>query len=159
MQITDLAVAAGTGPTLRKFTVTYLDLIANAALTGAVALNAKGTNPATIQPVTTGFLLAQAGKIIGIEVHTTVPFAGPAITAVTVSVGNAISATQFTAAYNCFAAAADTNVQETSMFKSGQHSANEVSAFFTALGANLSVLTAGSVDFYVYHLNVTSLLP
>lgn len=163
MQITDIALGLGGNPAYRKFTITYQDLqTLAAATTGSVSLsNAFGAN-APIQPIVTtqtntAQLLAQAAKILGVYVHQTVQFAGAGpVTALTVSVGNSISATQFTTAFNIFAAPADTTGQETAMFKSGQLSGNVVSAFFTATGGNINGMTAGSVDIYVWYLDVST---
>jgi len=164
MTITDVAVGLGGLVTLRKFTIPYNDpnLIALGAVTaGNVNLAVSSLTNAPIQPTTSpvqGYLLNQAAKILGVCIHHTTAFTGTGpLTALTVSVGNSISNTQFTNTQDIFQATGDTVLLETGgLFKCGQITPSQVFARFTATGGNLNVLTAGSVDIYVMFTDVTS---
>lgn len=162
MTITDIALGLGGLFTYRKFTITYQDLVAmGASATGSINLCVASLANAPIQPVVSpaqGYLLEQTAKMLGICFHQTVQFASTAsaISALTLSIGNAVSNTEFTSAQSIFAAPADTTVYELAMFKSGQISPNQVFAYFTATGGNLSIMTAGSVDVYCLYMNVSS---
>lgn len=147
---TDLTTSLAGNTSYVKWTIGYQDLSA-AATTQTINLpwNAQAVNPQN-------FTIPQGGKMLGVMVHHTVAFAGPSITAMTVSVGVSGTATFFTAAFDVFQAVANTTLQETAMFKSGSLVAVPVTVTFTSTGANISVLTAGSVDIYMNVLNCTS---
>ena len=135
MQTTSIALNVGNGLEYRKFTIPYTDLTGTAGLTQAVAL----------------FTLPAGGKVIGVYAKNSVAFAGT--TTLTVSVGKSGTATHFSAALDIKAAVADTTVQKTALFKSGQQTALAVIATFTSTVDNLTALTAGSVDIWVLFMN------
>jgi hypothetical protein len=122
----------------RKFSLTYADLT-TAGTTQTIAL----------------FTLPANSKILGVYQKTSVAFSGGSLSTMTVSVGSALSATQFTATYDAFAAVNDTNVQETAMFKSGTAAAQAVNAYWTG-SHNVNTATAGAIDICVLFLNVTT---
>lgn len=151
MQRTDLALALGGNLTYVKYTIPYTDLTATAGLVQTTTLLA---NPGSGGTAT--FQIPQGGVAMGVKVHPTVAFAGPSISAATISVGVTGSVTGLTSAYDVFQAVTATVVQETAMFKSTSISAIAVTYTFTVVGANLTVLTAGSVDVYICYLNVST---
>ena len=114
MQRTDLALALGGNLSYIKFTIGYTDLTGTAATTLALRLAQQPPN------ATPYFAIPEGGKLIGVMVHQTTAFAGPAVTAMTVSMGlPGGSATFFTNAFDIFQAVANNTLQEVSMFKSG----------------------------------------
>jgi hypothetical protein len=138
MQVEDIALNLGAGLEYRRFTVGFADLTA-AATTQDVAL----------------FTLPAGGKILGVFQKHSVPFSGGSLTTMTCAVAKASSATFFTSTFDVFQAVADTTVQETSLFKSGQLTALAVVAHFIG-SHNVNTATAGSVDIFVLYLNVTT---
>ena len=150
---TDYGLSMGGNFSLARWTIGYTDLNATAATTLAVTLleNPEGGN------TTTNFNIPANGLILGIVVHPTVAFAGPSITAMTVSMGwTGGSVTSLTPTFNIFQAVANNTYQPTNLFTPpGQITANSLVANFIATGANLNVLTAGSVDITIAWLNVT----
>lgn len=133
-----LAAQLGNGASFTRYTVNYADLTA-AALVQTLLL----------------FNLSKGGKILGINIKHNTAFAGTGQTAMSVSVGSSVvGATGFASAFNIFQAVADTTMQETNEFKSGGYAAQDVNAYFTAVGGNLNVGTAGSVDIDVYCLDL-----
>ena len=153
MQRFDIALAMGGNMQFARWTFSYLDLAASAALTAAINFLA---NP----PInsTTIFQIPQGGKMMGVCIQHTTAFAGTAITDVTVSVGlpSPGSATFFTNTFDIFQAVANNTLLEASMFKLGGNAASGVIANFTSVGGNLSALTAGSVNIYLAWLNVST---
>lgn len=151
MYRTDFGMAMGGNVAYCKFTIGFQDLTSFAALAQQIALvwNTLSANPAQ-------FTIPQGGVMLGVRIHPTVPFAGTGVTGMTLSVGTAASGTFFAPAFNVFQAASNTTLQETSLFASGSAVAVPVFATFTATGANLALLTAGSVDVYLYWLNVST---
>jgi hypothetical protein len=147
---TDLTTSLAGNQSYTKWTVGYQDLGA-AATTQTINLpwNAGAVNPQN-------FTIPRGGKLLGVMIKHTQAFAGPAISAMTVSVGIAGSVTLFTAAFDIFQAAADGTLSETALFKSGSIAPVPVTLTFTSTGANISVLTAGSVDVYLLTLNCTT---
>jgi hypothetical protein len=113
------------------------------------------TDDDTSQAITL-FTLGAGSKILGVEVKHSVAFSGGTINAMTVSVGNASSATAYTSAYDIYQAVLNTNLQETALFKAGTAAAVDVLATFTSTAGNLVAATAGSVDIKVLYLNVTT---
>lgn len=122
----------------RKFTITYADLT-TAGTTQTIAL----------------FTLGAGSKILGVYQKHSEAFAGGSLSSMTVSVGSALSATQFTATFDVYQAVANTTVQETAMFKSGTAVAQAVNSYWTG-SHNVNTATAGSVDICVLILNVTT---
>lgn len=127
----------GGGLVYRKCTITYADL----------------TTAGTSQAITL-FTLPAHSKILGVCVKHSEAFSGGSLSTMTVSVGRATAATDYTAAADIFAAVADTTLQETSMFKASTDAAVALLATFTG-SHNVNTATAGSVDVYVCYLNVT----
>lgn len=151
MQRTDLVTSMGGNVTYVKFTIPYTDLTgtASTALTTNLLANPSVGN-------TTAFQIPQAGVVQGVKVHPTVAFAGTLVSAMTVSVGVTGTTTALTSAYDIFQAVSNTVVQETALFKSTTIAPITVTVTFTATGANLTALTAGSVDIYICMLNVST---
>jgi hypothetical protein len=159
MYRTDIGLSLSGYLSYCKFTIGIADLpYAATSQTIALPWNTLASNPIN-------FAIPQGGVMLGVRVHATTAFAGPSVTAMTVSVGvNGGSNTFFTNAFDIFQAVSNTTLQETSMFKSGLQAnpggtANvnqQVSVTFTATGANLALLTAGSVDIYFCFLNVST---
>lgn len=146
------AINYGAGPKLYSFRVGFADLQATSGA-GAKTIPLTDASGNTI-------MFPQGSKFLGVNVKPVVAFAGPAISAMTASVGKAGgTATFFTAAYDVFAAVSDTNLQETALFKSGQTSAFSANITFTPTGAANSVCTAGdvAVDIYVLTPSTPSL--
>jgi hypothetical protein len=139
MVTTYIASNSGSYLVTRRFTVNYSEITA-AALVKAWSL----------------FTLPAGGKILGVEIKHSTAFSGGAVSAATVSVGVATEVARYAAAFNIFQAVADTTLQETTEFKSGQRTAASVIAYFTTVGANISALTAGVVEITVTFLNVST---
>lgn len=111
---------------------------------GAATLtNASTTEDETLFPLPGG------AKVIGASVQHSTAFSGGTLTAMTVSVGDSSSVVFYTSPFDLFAAASDTNFQDTNMFKSSTSLARPVLARFTATGDNMVNVTAGSVDIVV----------
>ncbi len=135
-----LALALGEGLLYKRFTITHADL----------------TDTDTEQTINL-FTLGKGSKVLGVNIKHSVAFAGGTINAVTVSVGSAIvGAAGFAAAYDIFAAVANTSLQETAGFKSGGYDAQTVYAVFTSTAGNLDTATAGSVDIDILVADVTT---
>lgn len=141
MQISTIATNLGSGVTLRRYTLTYLDFQTTSG-SGAKTF-ALDTLPAH-------------GIVLGVRTINKTNFAGGALSAITVAVGKSGTATFFTAAYDCFAAAGDTTVQETALFKHGQLTALPMIATVTPTSDNVSAATSGQVDIDILSLNVSS---
>lgn len=119
-------------PRCTKYTVGFAS-VQTAALTNAVTL----------------FNLPARGKIQGITIKQSTAFAGTSISAVTVSVGQSGgSATAYSATHDIFAAVSNTAFLDDGGHFSATFAAHDVTANFTAVGANLSALNAGSVDIW-----------
>lgn len=143
MQTSDIALNLGGGATYRKFTFTFADLQTTSG-SGAKALSLAQSIPSH-------------GKVLGVYVKPTVAFAGGSLSAMTISIGKTGgSATLLTSAFDIFAAVSDTALQETALFKSAQDLAVPLSATFTPTGDTCANCTAGSVDVYIFFLNVTT---
>lgn len=139
-----LALDNGGQLTYRKFTLTW-DYIANlggAALTVDIPLHT----------------LPRGGFLLFCMIHATTQFAG--VTTLTASVGNAGSATQFTAASADLVgtAIADTAIRigPTSATPGGTMARQAINARLTSTGTNLNTLTAGQVDIFIAFGNVTT---
>lgn len=150
---TDAGLALGGNLSYAKWTFGYNDVNGTAGTTLALTLleNPEGGN------TTTAFQIPQAGVIMFVYVHHTVPFAGTGITGMTVSLGVlGGSATAFTSAFNVFQAAANTTYQLTTGPLTTTIAAQSLTANFTSTGANLSLATAGAVDIYLCWLDVST---
>lgn len=140
MQTKGLALDLGSGLTLKRFTLTYSDLT-TAGLTQTIAL----------------FTLAKGGIVLGVRIKHSTAFSGTGWTACTVSVGSSSNgATGYASAFDIFQAVADAARQLSQVFKDGPNAAEAVNAYFTSVGGNLSVGTAGSVDIDVLYANPTT---
>lgn len=128
------ATPSGTGtnvPTCTKYTVPYTS-VQTAATTNSVTL----------------FTLPAQGKITGLTIKHSTAFAGTSITAVTASVGKSGSTSAYAAAFNILQAVSSTAFQDDGGHFSADFASHAVTATFTSTGANLSALTAGSVDIW-----------
>jgi hypothetical protein len=150
MQRTDIGLAMGGNVAFCIFTIGYQDLL-------AIAATSSGQLPLVYNQGALAFNIPAGGLMLGVRIHHTVSFAGGGpLTAMTVAVGNAGTANFFAPAFDIFQAAANNTLQETALFKAGTVAAVPVTVTFTATGGNLSQLTAGSVDIWLYWLNVSS---
>lgn len=150
MQRTDIVLGLGSGLSYLKYTVPFSDLNSTAAL--AVTNNFLA-NPSA------GSLLQipQGGKMLGLMVHATQPFAGTAITAASIAIGGVGLANNFFSnPFDVFQPVANNTLLEVSMFKSGSIAPVTINYTFTVIGANLTALTAGSVDVYILIVNVST---
>lgn len=126
---------AGSGtPRWRKYTVAYTAILA-AATSEQEAL----------------FTLPAGGIVHAVKIKHSAAFAGTGITALTASVGIAGDGDKYAAAFDVFQAAGDAVLQlsATPAAESHDSGGTAVVAEFTSTGANLSALTAGSVDIFV----------
>lgn len=152
----DIATGFGGAIQLTKFTLDQTDLTA-AATTQNINLleNPIPGGPVSITP-NVNFQIPQGGVILGVRIKHEVAFTATSLTAMTVSVGKSGNNTFFASAFDVFQAVADTTIQESSMFKSGQLTAVPVTVTFTSTGANLNAATmAGRVSIYICWLNVS----
>ncbi|MGA2185638.1 MAG: hypothetical protein ABSH47_21680 [Bryobacteraceae bacterium] len=136
--VSDSGISSTTIPHWVKYTVPYTSLTA-AALTQAVTL----------------FTLPANSKITAMTMKHSTAFAGPSVTAVTVSIGGAGTATDFSNAFDIYQAVSNTAYLDNGGNTSGTTMASQtVSANFTAVGANfgngtVTNLTAGSFTVWV----------
>lgn len=113
--------------------VSYTDLVGTAALTKTQEL-----------------LSCQAGQMVrSVWAKTKTAFAGGAISALGVEVGDDGDVDRNLASYSVFALGFK-SIQPTTTSPSVFASANGLDALFTAVTANLSALTAGEVWFYIF---------
>ena len=97
------------------------------------------------------FNLPALGKLTGVEVRHSLAFSGGTLSAMTVELGESVTPDDdlYVPAFDIFAAASATNLQDQDMFLSPTSAASDVIARFTATGDNMDNVTAGSVDFRV----------
>lgn len=95
------------------------------------------------------FMLPGRGVIHGIKIKHTVSFAGPLISAFTISVGITSNATKYASAFDVFQAVSTTAYQLSSNF-SGEDEIGptQINVTATSVGANLSAATQGLVDIW-----------
>lgn len=133
--------AAGTDPSAIGATPKWVKVGSSIAYT---ALQVVGTS--TTEAITLFSLLA-GGVVHGIKLKHSTAFAGTAITAVTLAVGNAITADKYSTAFDVLQAVADTTFILASGIQTESHgSATNILLTVTTTGANTSALTAGVVD-------------
>ena len=86
--------------------------------------------------------------ITGVNIKPSTQFAASSISSLTVSVGDGTSTyNQYASAFEVLSSApSDTYFQSSLQFKATTMAASNIVAYFTAVGANLSALTGGSVD-------------
>jgi hypothetical protein len=127
------AAVTGTSavPVCTKYTIPY------------TAVQTSGTTKTV--PV---FTLPARGKITGLTVKHTAAFTGSGLTGVTASIGKASNATAYAEPYNVAQAVSDTAMQDDGGQYSVDFASHAVTAHFTSTGADLSALTAGSVDIW-----------
>ena len=111
------------------------------------------TTAGTTQQVTL-FTLPAQGKIQGITIKHNTAFAGPSVTAMTVSVGSAGTPAGYAPAFDVFQTVSPTAMYDDGGNASLTFASHPVVAQFTSTGANLgngttTSLTAGSVDIWV----------
>lgn len=96
-------------------------------------------------------LALPAGAVIhGVKIKHSTAFAGTSITAVTVSVGVTGVLNKYASAFDVFQAVGDTIFQLSNVLGSESNGTSvNLLATATSTGANLSALTAGSVDIWV----------
>lgn len=120
-------------PMWRKYTVSYTDL-----------QTAATTNNGTL------FSLGAGEAIHATKTKHNTAFVGASITALTISVGIAGTLAKYAAAYDVVPAVSATAYQLSTTVGSESHTAaTAIKWAAVATGANLSVLTAGSVDIWV----------
>jgi hypothetical protein len=110
------------------FDFTFADFTGFAALVGDIEI----------------YSLPARCTIEGSAIHTSVPFAGPGITAVNFSAGLVGNLAKYLSPYDAFAASSDTRIGATNLlFPENLGAATSVRLAAQSVGANLSVLTAG----------------
>lgn len=140
MTVTELASSLGYGVRFTKYTIPYTDLAAVAATSATLTL----------------FTLPQGAIVLATRLKHTVAFAGPSITDMSCVVGIAGTTNLYAADLDIDAAVADTTLNQAGVPAAAGHAAVAVIMTIGSTGANLSVLTAGSVDFYIAYLSVTT---
>jgi hypothetical protein len=102
------------------------------------------------QSITVTLLALAARQIItGLVIKHTTAFAGTAITALTVTVGDSNQAVDYYSdtPFSLTSAVSNTNFLVSNILSLGSFGGGNVTATFTSTGGNLNALTAGSVDF------------
>ncbi len=102
------------------------------------------------------FNLPARSKILSISVKASTAFAGGALSAMTVSIGDSSGVAFYTLAFDIFAAVSDTNFQDTDMYKSSTFAARDVLARFTSTGDTMDNVTAGDVEITVQWVTLPS---
>lgn len=81
----------------------------------------------------------------GVALHTSIPFAGPGITGLTLSVGLVGNLAKYLPPYDAFAASSDTRIGTANqLFAENLGAATSIRLSAASVGANLSALTAGA---------------
>jgi hypothetical protein len=134
LQILSNKITAGDRtPYWRKYTKLYTDF-ATAATTNSIDL----------------FSLPAGGTILAVKLKHSVPFAGGALSAYTISLGITGTLAKYLAAQNVFQAVGATVYGLNNTIGGESHTAaTPIKATATSTGANLSVATGGSVDVWV----------
>jgi hypothetical protein len=95
------------------------------------------------------FLLPTGGVIHGIKIKHSTAFAGPSISAYTISVGIASSLAKYASAFDVFQPIGSTIYQLSSNFSSEDNTVpTQITATATSVGANLNVANAGVVNIW-----------
>ncbi len=133
---TSAVVSSTAVPICSKYTVTAATVVAGATTT---------TSDVTL------FTLPAQGKIQGVTMKQSATFAGTGITNMTVSVGLSGNTTAYSSAYQLITLSAGVAPGATIMQDDGGHysasfASHAVIARFTSAGANLSVLSTGTLD-------------
>lgn len=111
------------------FDFTFADFTGFAALVGDIEI----------------YSLPARCTIEGAAIHTSTPFAGPGITAVTLSAGLVGNLAKYLSPYDAFAASSDTRVDAANqLFVENLGAVTSIRLSAASVGANLSVLTAGA---------------
>jgi hypothetical protein len=147
----ELPLRQGYGITCTRFVVTFADLVALAAGTGPLSLTLQDAGANL-------FSVAQGGIVTpGIRIKLDTTFVAPALTALTMTVGQVGDSTNNTffssTAFNLLGAVGDnTGILEVALFKAGQDAAFNINVTFTGDGThNINTVTAGQfhVDIFV----------
>ena len=159
-------VGAHSGLTYDKATGTLtVTQVAGNAATAATAAALSDTSYAKWTKYTIGYATAQVAALtkevelatlgegevlLGVKIKHSVAFAGTSITSVTASVGISATPAKYATAFDILQAVANDTFQLSQGFFEENHAGGtSVIAKFTAVGANLSALTAGSVDIWL----------
>jgi len=146
MQVTDLALNAGSGVTMRQWTITYADLqaISGSGAQSIALLLSNGKQ----------FSLPQAGTILFSRINVTTAFAGGALSALTMSVGTSGATTGVQSARSIFATGCFDVHGLNSEFNSDAAQALQVT--LTPSSDVLANCTAGSLTLTLAILNVST---
>ena len=121
-------------PVWTKYTIAYT-AAQTAALTNAVTVTTLAANQA----------------VCGVISKTSTAFTGTSITSAGITIGdsNGTATTYAPTSYNLLTAVSNTNFQSNNVVGLASFAGGTIQANFTAVGANLTALTAGSVDIRV----------
>ena len=150
-----LAANLGGNVQVWSYQFTYNDLVATAGLTKTLDLYDTLSGPP--YNTTTAQTFPQGSIVLYIRVKASTAFAGASVTSLKVRVGKSGGASNFfTNDYELTTAVADGNLQETFNTPMGQLSAVTPQVTFTAVGANMTALTAGVVNIDVCLVPITT---
>lgn len=138
-----VSVGTTTGITTAGYTVNFSN----------ATLDAAATTTADVTLIT----LPAGATVVGVKAVLVTLFAAPSLSALTVSIGDAVSTTAYSSTLDGFVTpSATTLIVGTAPYKTTTTASNAILARFTSTGANLSALTAGRVDITLsYILNPT----
>jgi len=141
MEVTNLLSQLGAGLKIVKYTITYKDANDTAGTSKTITL----------------FTLPQGAMVLACRTKHTVAFAGASITDMSFVVGIAGTTNQFAADLDIDAAVANTTLNQANGPTSAVgHAKIDVIATIGSTGANLTALTAGSVDVYLVYVDITT---
>jgi hypothetical protein len=159
-QLTDAALSTAVSVTKGGTGTTSLTgvLIGNGSspVTGslAVPICTKYTIPytsaqaAAITKDVTLFTLPARGKITALTIKHSTSFTGPGLMGVTVGIGKSGSPTAYADEFDILQGVSNTAMHDDGGHYSADFAPHAVTARFSSVGANLSVLTNGSVDIW-----------
>jgi len=131
--LTELIAAPGYEfPVWVKYTIPFGSLTA-AALTQTITL----------------FTLPARAKLIGVTLKHSAQFTAAGLTSLNLTLGSSVDPQRYAGALNISTAVSDTNFYDAGYYNSQTMAADAVNAVFTAVGANLNTLAAGSVDIWI----------
>ena len=150
-----LATNLGGNLQLWSFQFTWNDLVGTAGLTKTQNLFDLLSGPP--YNTSTAWQIPQGSVALYLRVKASVAFAGTSITSLKARVGKSGGATNFfTNDFELTTTVADGTLQETFSLPLGQLSAVTPTVTFTAVGANMTALTAGVVNFDLLLVPVTT---
>lgn len=156
MAITRQGLATNLGGMLQfwSFQATYADVTDTAATTKTMDLYDILTGP----PYNTSspWQLTRGSVVLYLRVKASVAFAGTAITSLKVSLGKSGSTSLFLPPFELTTAVADGNLIEVFNLPMGQLSGFTPILTWTSVGGNLSAMTAGTVNFDLLIVPVTT---